>query len=129
MTNGIRNNRYFCQKIASVGVGRTCGGDIDNFYFGYYGDRLVIWEAKHVNASRDYNTPQTFYLKKLVDNLINLEVALVWVEHNSEEEVVYLKDTTPVKYYYKRKGSAKGELYDPEEGITVHDFAAWADKR
>ena len=129
MISGIRNKKWFCQKVYSGGVGRTYGGDIDNFYFGYRGDRLIIWEAKHKNAERDFDGPQAYYLKKLVDNLTNLSVALVWVEHESDEDIIQLKDTKPIKAYIKYKGEAKGKFYDPEEGTTVHDLVNWDDRR
>ena len=129
MIDGIRNEKLFRQKVYSGGVGRTFGGDIDNMYFGYYGDRLVIWEAKHKYAEHDYNGPQAHYLKKLVDNLINLDVILVWVDHETDDDIIYLKDTTPVKCYCKRKGESKGKMTTPKFGTTVHDFAKWADRR
>lgn len=128
MIDAIRNKRWFCQKINSSGVGRTVGGDLDNFYFGYYHDRLIIWEAKHRNAIVDYNGPQAVFLKELVDNLINLEVVLVWVEHDSSEDVVYLKNMKPIKCYYKPKGANKGELRDFLQDVTPNQIANWADR-
>lgn len=130
MIKGIRNEKWFRQKIYSGGVGRTYGGDIDNFYTGYYRDRIIFWEAKHKNADRDYSGPQAFYLKNLVNNLINLEVVLIWVEHESDDDIIQLKDTKPVACYYKKAGETQGKLYTSlKDGITVHDFAAWADRK
>lgn len=127
MTRGIRNEKYFCQKLYSGGVGRTFGGDIDNFYSSKSGDRYVFWEAKHKNADRDIDCPQSYYLKRLVNCMINEEVRLVWVEHECEESIVQLKDCVPFACYYKPAGSARGTYQELRAGTTVNDIADWVD--
>lgn len=129
MIKGIKNEKLFRQKLYSGGVGRTYGGDVDNFYFGYYGDRLVIWEAKHKYAEHDYNGPQAHYLKKLVNHTKGLDVFLVWVDHESDDDIIHLKDCVPVKFYYKYKSDEEGKFGNPRKGLTVHDIANWADRR
>lgn len=128
MLKGIRNEQLFCQKLYSGDVGRTYGGDIDNFYFGSNGDRLIIWEAKHKNAKHDYDSPQAYFLKKLVDHLKDLYVLLVWVEHESDSNIIHLKDCVPVKIYAKPTGFTRGKLIDPKF-TTVQEIADWADRK